>query len=363
MILFLYDNHENLISVQQAKGTISREINVFDELTASVPATKTTVDIFRRAMYIGVPIRGRTEFQLFKVEKADLNSNPLSITGIESAADDLAVHNIIIDQRFVDKKMSEILPAVFENTGWEYKQLAPDTDTATTNFYRISSKEALQKIESNFGVEVQFVYTPKGNQIAGKTCEIHKQIGTDSHLRLVQGVNVTEVKYTQDQTELYTAAIGRGSGLQDTDDQGEATGGYTRKIEFDDVVWSKSAGNPVDKPAGQKYVEIPEATEKYGWLDKDGKRKPRMVTFDFDNEKDVNKLIQETYDKLLPLSHPQVQIESTVAKIGQYAHLGDDVTAVVYKPYKLTYTARVIKMEDNPDDEEQSTSHYWLFNR
>lgn len=354
MRLLLYDNHENLLAIIKGFGSIEREINVYDELKVDIPRTAKNVDLLKRTMKIGVPYPNTDKYQLFKVETAKLAGRPLSVTAIDSAADDLDTQYLIRDQRFVNVPLNKVLPVVFEHTTWKYKQFAPNTDLEVISFYRISPKEALKKVEDVYGVEVRFLYTVQGNRIAEKTCEIHQQIGRATSIRLVQGKNVTSVDYTQDQTQLYTAAMGRGAGLAMTDDDGNATGGYSRSIEFTNVVWSKSKGDPVDKPAGQDYVEIPEATAKYGWLDANGKRQPRIAKFEFQDEQDVSKLLKETYEKLVPLSKPQTVVESTVAKIGQRVELGDDVTVVIYEPYKLTYKARVIKISDNPDNQNLS---------
>ena len=63
--------------------------------------------------------------------------------------------------------------------------------------------------------------------------------------------------------------------------------GYSRKITFADVVWKKSAGNPLDKPAGQEYLEDPSATTVYGFSD----GKPRIGFVEFDKINDKNLLI------------------------------------------------------------------------
>ncbi|MCT7681812.1 MAG: phage tail protein [Lactobacillus crispatus] len=257
------------------------------------------------------------------------------------------------DKRFINKPLSQVLPVIFEKTTWKYKQFAPD-NSDIISFYRISPKEALKKVEGIFGTEVRFLYSIQGNKVIDKTCEVYEQIGKSTNIRLVQGINVTNVDYTQDQTRLYTAAVGRGAGIQNTDNDGNATGGYSRSIEFTNISWSKANGDPVDKPVGQDYVEIPEATQKYGWLDENGQCHPRIAKFEFPDEQNVNKLLKETYDKLLSLSQPQIIVETTVAKIGQRVNLGDEVTVVIYEPYKLTYKARVIKVEENPDNDSLS---------
>jgi phage minor structural protein len=334
-------------------GTIEREINVYDQLNVEVPPTRKNIDLLKKTMKVGVPYPSTKKYQLFKVEKVSLNSKPLTITAIDSAADDLDTQYLIRDKRFINKPLSQVLPVIFEKTTWKYKQFAPD-NSDIISFYRISPKEALKKVEGIFGTEVRFLYSIQGNKVIDKTCEVYEQIGKSTNIRLVQGINVTNVDYTQDQTRLYTAAVGRGAGIQNTDNDGNATGGYSRSIEFTNISWSKANGDPVDKPVGQDYVEIPEATQKYGWLDENGQCHPRIAKFEFPDEQNVNKLLKETYDKLLSLSQPQIIVETTVAKIGQRVNLGDEVTVVIYEPYKLTYKARVIKVEENPDNDSLS---------
>ena len=356
MRLLLFDNHEQCFAVvtRAISATISQEINVFDELSVEVPKTATNVKNLERAMYIGVPIKQDNRYQLFKMEKPETGDSSITVTAIEAASDDLSVQGYIDDRRFVDKAISAVIPAIFEGSTWEFKNYVPDNDLENINFYKISRKEAISKLISTYGVEVQFFYKVEGNRIIQKLCEIHKQIGSERSIRIVEGKNATSIKYTVNQTELYTAAIGRGAGVATTDDSGDATGGYSRKIEFDDVVWSKRAGNPVDKPAGQNYVEIPEATQKYGWLDKAGNRQPRLAIFDFDNEQDKAKLLQKTYDKLQKLAGPQVLVETTVAKLGKLPMLGDGVTVVAYHPHKFVVHSRVIKRKIDLIDEAYS---------
>lgn len=353
MRLLLYDNHERLLAIVNGYGTIEREINVYDQLNVEVPPTRKNIDLLKKTMKVGVPYPLTKKYQLFKVEKVSLNSKPLTITAIDSAADDLDTQYLIRDKRFINKPLSQVLPVIFEKTTWKYKQFAPD-NSDIISFYRISPKEALKKVEGIFGTEVRFLYSIQGNKVIDKTCEVYEQIGKSTNIRLVQGINVTNVDYTQDQTRLYTAAVGRGAGIQNTDTDGNATGGYSRSIEFTNISWSKANGDPVDKPVGQDYVEIPEATQKYGWLDENGQCHPRIAKFEFPDEQNVNKLLKETYDKLLSLSQPQIIVETTVAKIGQRVNLGDEVTVVIYEPYKLTYKARVIKVEENPDNDSLS---------
>lgn len=167
MRLLLFDNHEQCFAVvtRAISATISQEINVFDELSVEVPKTATNVKNLERAMYIGVPIKQDNRYQLFKMEKPETGDSSITVTAIEAASDDLSVQGYIDDRRFVDKAISAVIPAIFEGSTWEFKNYVPDNDLENINFYKISRKEAISKLISTYGVEVQFFYKVEGNRI------------------------------------------------------------------------------------------------------------------------------------------------------------------------------------------------------
>lgn len=348
MRLLFFDNHKSLFAFKTQFLSLEsdEELNIYNSLKFEIPLNKTNQRDVERLMYIGLPFG--LNYQLYKAERITTEDNRISITGIDASSDDLATQSYIKDRRFVDSTIEPALDAVFQGSTWKYVNYSGNTETQTTNFYYSSRKDALKRVLDNWDVEAKFVYTIAGNHITGKTCEIHKRLGRDLNHRYVYGTSALKVNFASDITELYTALIGRGSGIEATDDQGQTTGGYTRKINFSDVVWSKSGGNPVDKPAGQEFVEIPEATAKYGWLDDSGVRQPRMGIVDFDNEKDTTKLLEETYQELLVKSKPQLSAETTVAYLGD-VQLGDNIPVIRYfnDGGSIVYQARATKIHHN----------------
>lgn len=344
MKLLLYDNNEKLFAIktEALSANISSEINVYDELNFSLPKTKQNVIDFDKTMYIGVPIEETGDYQLFKIERPSYENNTINVAAIESASDDLDVQAFIKDRRFNDVFLKDTLDAVFDGSTWTY-ELHAENKKGSTNFYRCSRKEALDKVVKNWELEVKFNYQINKNKIEKKVCHIYDRIGKETNTRLVQGKNVIAFKYVQDQKSLYTAAVGRGAGVEKQDDSGNDTGGYSRSIEFDDIAWSTDKGDPVNKPLGQLYVEIPEATQKWGWFDNNGIRQPRMTILEFQDEKNKEVLLKKTYEKLLTLSNPQIEVQTTVAKAGNLK-LGDVVTAVSFSPQRFSVKSRVTKI-------------------
>ena len=345
MRFFLYDNLDKLIAIKTRclNATLSEELGLFDSLVADFPKNTENIKDFRHTMRIGIPIKDTGEFQLFKIETPIIGDTTITLTAVDSASDDLDVQFYIDDRRLYDAKLSEALKAVFDGSTWNF-ELHCDDEIGSTNFYKCSRKEALQKTLKAWNVEAEFRYETTKNGISRKVCKIYKEIGQDTHKRLIKGKNVTSFSFVRDQSELYSAAIGRGAGLPMENNQGQATSGYTRSIEFDEIVWSKEAGYPVDKPKGQNYVEIPESTASYGWIDKDGKRQPRLAIIDFPDDKDPNILLEDTYAWLKARSEPQISVDTTVAKIGS-VHLGDRMVAVNYDDFTLTVQARAAKIK------------------
>ncbi len=99
--------------------------------------------------------------------------------------------------------------------------------------------------------------------------------------------------------------IGRGRGEEVGD-------GYGRRIEFTDVEWKKSNGDPLDKPKGQNWLEDPEATQKYGIPQKDGSMRKRETVVVFDDIDDPTELLKNTYSTLIDSARPLVQFKAEV---------------------------------------------------
>ncbi|MCU6218033.1 phage tail spike protein, partial [Enterobacter bugandensis] len=129
----------------------------------------------------------------------------------------------------------------------------------------LSVRDALKQLQT-FGCEILFKCTITSNKVTDKWIEIYKQIGKVSNKRFVYGSNALEVVRQRDRSQLYTSIIGRGKGEEVGD-------GYGRRIEFTNVEWKKSKGDPLDKPIGQNWLEYPEMTTLYGIPMKNGSKR------------------------------------------------------------------------------------------
>ena len=255
-----------------------------------------------------------------------------------------------------------MLQIALQGTRWSVGQVS-DGGTSSTNFYYVNTLEAIQKIVNLFNLEAVFsVSLDKHNaRVVRRQVNLYSQQGERTGKRFEYGSNLLTVEREENSENLVTALIGRGKGEEiyhDADgnkttapasNANDAPDGYGRRINFADVVWSKSAGNPVDKPAGQEYVEDPAATAVYGFDD----GKPRIGLEIFEDITDPNELLQATWKALQVLKRPKVSFKASVIDVGNLG-LGDTV-AIIRHDIQIEYFTRVYKVTHNLLDEKQNT--------
>lgn len=280
------------------------------------------------------------EIQYYKLFKTGNDDTLMHYTGILSAFDELKAYGYIRDKRPANVTAAGAAAVALEGSPWN---LGPsdNTDLKSVQFYDNTRLECLTKIAETWGVEFSFHYTFSKNKITERTIQVHKKRGDITGKRFVYGTNALTVVKEEQHTEVYTAIAGRGKGESSYDEQGEATGGYGRKILFDQVAWSKAAGNPVDKPLGQDYVELPEMTALYGYPD----GTPRIKIVTFPDIEDPAALLQASYEYLLTASRPLAQFASSIREMGR-VQLGDTV-GIIRKDIGIHYMTRIFKIRRN----------------
>ncbi len=354
MKMFLFDRNQKvkrwLVDRDFIEAKMVEEINAADQLTFSVPLNKRLPSSY---FYAAIPQPRGSGYLLFKIVTEKVSSDQIEYTAIESAYDELKSYHYIKDVRPENRKAGELLQTALEGTRWQVGQTY-DSGTFSTNFYYISTLEAIQKIVELCGLEVTFEITlnPKTHQIEHRLVNLYAQQGQRTGKRFEYGSNLLTIEREESAEKLITALIGRGKGeaVYHEDNTAEETpDGYGRRINFADVVWSKKNGNPADKPAGQEYVEDVDATAKYGFDD----GKPRIGIEIFEDITDPAELLKATWSALQTLKRPQASFRASVMDVGNLG-LGDTV-AIVRHDIKIEYFTRVYKVTHNLLDERQNT--------
>jgi len=299
------------------EATERLEINKANQFNASFLLSKEIISDFDKARYVGVPVHNGSEreYHVYSIQTAKTNGNFLEVTGLEEAYDDLNA-GFIKEFRNKNKPLIDNLKIITDGTRWEIGSVA-DVNNSDVYYYFINKREGLSKIVKAFGIEVQFIYEISGNKITKRILNTYEQLGKETHKRYTYGSNVMTIEREEDRTSVSTAIVGLGKGVE-TDN-----GGYGRKLNLSGVSWSVANGDPLDKPVGQLYLEMPKATEKYGLPD----GRPRISTVTWDNCEDVNELINLTYQQLVTNSKPALKYTVDILDASEL-WLGDTVTTI-----------------------------------
>ena len=352
MKYFLFDKAQKYVTRINTEYLIeahyTEEINTAGQLEFTLPAT---MRLPKNVFYVCVTDPDdETSYLMFKIVTEKVTDEKVTYTCIENAYDELASYTYIKDKR-PTAIASAMLQMVLDGTRWSVGA-CPEVSPKFCSFYYISVLEAIQKIVNLWGFEVQFQVKIDGttNEIKQRNINLYTKLGKRTNKRFEYGSNLLSVTQANDSTGLYTALVGRGKGVQvssgDTDTDPD---GYGRRITFADVVWSTQSGNPLNKPAGQEYLEDPNATAAYGFPD----GHPRIGFVTFQDCEDPNELIQLTYNKLQEVNHPQVQFSASIADVG-LLDLGDTI-AIIRHGIGIEYYTRVFKVVHDLLDSSNNT--------
>ena len=272
-------------------------------------------------------------FQLYKIHERIVQDDSLIVEGVHLFFDEALAGDIIRDKRPTDDPANVACDVAFNGIGWRVSEYDV-TPLKSTNFYYESPAECRKKIIETWNVELDYSLTFDGQKIVSKNIHVKNKLGEWTGKRFAYGSNVLQIKQQQSESEIVTAVIGRGKGEEVGD-------GYGRRINLANMNWSNDV---VTKPYGQDYIELPSATEQYGYYE-NGVLKPRLQVAIFEDIEDRTELAKATYEYLIQNCVPKVSYETDVISVGDL-NLGDEV-GIIYKEVEIQRSARVQKLEVN----------------
>ena len=226
----------------------------------------------------------------------------------------------IEDKRNRNANAKACLAKALEGTRWAVGTVETGTLTGTADlsFYHCTVLEAVQKTADTYGLEVQTEYQPDptGNRIGRRIIHLVEHRGSaNTTKRFEYGKDLTQIKRDIDSGDVVTRLYGWGKGVEQTNDQGEATGGYNRKISFADV------------NHGKPYVQDDQALANWGIPGPDGIRHHSEASVDFPDCEDPQELLNLTKAALKTRATPVVSYTADVTALGQagYSTEGTDV--------------------------------------
>lgn len=356
-MIYLFNQLEELIDeideANLAEFTHTIELNQFDRASFEVPVDYKP-NIIKEAQFFGFQSRDRA-FCLFRISEKSYDIG-LTIQGIDRAESDL--HSFIIEDKRPGGTASDVLREILDGTGYQLGNVDGLTRTGRLSFYYISVRQALVKIIESYACEFKIRYTFVENKIIGRYIDLNQRFGRVTGHQFEYGSNILNVTYEESSDDVVTALIGRGKGEEKTNESGEATGGYGRRIQFKDVVWSTSKGDPVDKPAGQNYISNEAAKDVYG-LHQNGEIKHRFGVYTNEDIEDPVELLKATYNELQRLSVPistfKANLLDLANAIEQDVWIGDSV-GIVRDQIGIAFGARIHKLMIDKLDDNRSVA-------
>lgn len=216
----------------------------------------------------------------------------------------------IEDKRNRNANAKACLAKALEGTRWAVGTVETGTITGTANlaFYHCTVLEAVQKTADTYGLEVQTEYQPDptGNRIGRRIIHLVEHRGSaNTTKRFEYGKDLTQIKRDIDSGDVITRLYGWGKGIEQTNEEGEATGGYGRKISFADV------------NNGKPYVQDDQALANWGIPGPDGTRHHSEASVDFPDCEDPKELLTLTKNALKTRATPVVSYTADVTALGQ----------------------------------------------
>lgn len=253
----------------------------------------------------------------------------------------------IEDKRNRAANAKACLAKALEGTRWAVGTVETGTITGTADlsFYHCTVLEAVQKTADTYGLEVQTEVQPDptGNQIGRRIIHLVEHRGTaNTTKRFEYGKDLTQIKRDIDSGDVITRLYGWGKGIEQTNDQGEATGGYSHKISFADV------------NNGKPYVQDDQALANWGIVGADGTRHHSEAAVDFPDCEDPKELLNLTKNALKTRTTPVVSYTADVTTLGQAgydpegADVGDGVQIIdtsFTTPLRLE--GRILQIEED----------------
>lgn len=248
----------------------------------------------------------------------------------------------IEDRRSRSEDAQQMLSRVLNGTRWHVGTVSTG-GADNLSFYHTTAYQAVLDICNlwNLEWETQLTISDDGSHINSRSINLVPHIGSTSPRRFDFGRNLVGLSRSVDSSNVITRLYPYGNSVQETDATGEATGGYSRKIDISSV------------NGGKTYIEDTAATLLWGVPDASGQIQPAMGMEEYDADDPATLLAMAQAD-LPNLVQPKISYTATVATLGiegvdrSGIGVGDDVYVndTAY-PTPIRLQGRVLEIVDD----------------
>lgn len=296
---------------------------------------------------------GRTcEWIVMSSRESRAKSVPICTVNCYGSMQELSRHFMPTLRRGSKDTPGQALAKALDGTRWSVGQC--DEGSGEYSVYHKSSLASVKDIAEAYKMEVKPVIelSADGNSIAKRSVRLVKRLGrANTALRLDYGNGLSGIDRVLSADDVVTRLYCYGKGVQTTDDDGNATGGYSRKITFADI------------NGGKEYIQDDSLLEVWGVPGPDGSLMHAEGIFEDGDCEDKATLLAEGRAALAERSKPIVSYEGTVEALGRAGFdanacdLGDNLQMVdTTFPKPLRLSGRVLEIvEDLLGDGSPST--------
>lgn len=287
---------------------------------------------------------GRTcEWIVMSSRESRAKSVPICTVNCYGSMQELSRHFMPTLRRGSKDTPAQALAKALDGTRWSVGRC--DEGSGEYSVYHQSSLASVKDIAKAYKMEVEPVIqlSADGDSIAKRSVSLVKRLGRASTaLRLDYGSGLSGIDRVLSADDVVTRLYCYGKGVQTTDDDGNATGGYSRKITFADI------------NGGKEYIQDDSLLEIWGVPGPDGSLMHTEGIFEDGDCEDKATLLAEGRAALAERSKPIVSYEGTVEALGRAGFdanacdLGDNLQMVdTTFPKPLRLSGRVLEIVED----------------
>lgn len=245
------------------------------------------------------------------------------------------------DKRPLNTTASVAMASALSESRWTVGTVE-DLGQNGTNFYHTNAWQAIHDVADTWGGELSFEIAVSGSAVTARRVSLRGRVGADNGKRFTYTKDLVSVTREVDEGNVATALYGYGKAPESTDDDGNLTGGYERKLTFGGV------------NGGKNWVGDADALARWGRPDGRGGKTHVFGDVEFEDCEDARELLSLTRGELKSRCTPKVSYEVdavSLARAGEGFEGADegDTVLVIDKAYDppLRVQARITKVEED----------------
>lgn len=334
---YLYDRWDNQIGTVMGAIEARRSWTLNGEHLLTI-RTPMPLSKGQRVVYSDTMGKYR-EFIVSETTESDESGVPVTVATCEDSIAEL-LGDFLVEKEPNGSAMT-CLNSALSSSRW----VAGTVDVAGTkrlSFYHCSARQAVNDVAEAFGAELSTTIEVSGSRIAARKVNLTTRVGADNGARFTCRKGLQHVERTVLSDDVCTRLYGYGKSLECTDAQGNATGGFSRKLDFASV------------NGGKEYVESASALQVWGRPNGSGGKAHVDGIVEFPDCEDKAELKALTIEELERRSVPKVSYSATLTTL-QAAGLGargvgdGDTVAIVDENFDppLRLSGRCLAIDEN----------------